>query len=460
VPARQKTIRGAIAWSYDLLDENEKRVFESLAVFAGGFSLEAAEAVAGNRKNVDAAGKFSDSSKSFETLDVIESLVDKNLLQLLEPSHDRSGAGNEKPRFRFLEAIREFALERLEASGESERLRSRHAEYFLALAEQGEVERRMRDGESGWTRNFRIENDNLRAAFEFLLKNNAEKALKLVTDLHIFWSYNFQLEEGRRLLAEALRKSRNEPSALRGRAYKGAAMLAWKQGDYEEARRLYGETLQIGESRGDKNLIAIAKNGLGIAAYQQNDLSEAKNFFEDALDLARQSDDEILVQSILTGLGEIARIEEDYEAVRRYNSEVEEFARRNGYKNHLCGSLINLGALACEENDCKTARQYFMEAAQIASELKQDVLLTLCFVGFAAVAVEEGDAVRAALLTGAADNLCCKIGYTLETPDRIFREKYLSRLLGLLSEKDFTELIAEGRAMNADEVLALVAANE
>lgn len=420
-PARQQTMRAAIAWSYDLLNAPEKCAFETLAVFAGDFSIEAAEFLLG--KTVGEA------ENPAIALDIIESLTEQNLIQKI------AGAAAAETRFRLLEAIREFASEKLKERGVESESRRVHAEYFFGFAERSERERRG-ENQSRWLPKLKAENDNLRHALAFLMEHDAEKALQMAVALHVFWSVDFRFEEGRRHLAEALAKTADAPTATRGFACKGAAMLAWKQGDYEAARGLYAESLKIGELLGDKLLIAVAKNGLGIIFYLENDNRAAKRLFKQSLALSRKLGDEILTHSILTGLGEIARVEEDYSAVRRYNGEVAECARRRGDANNLCGSLLNLAAAAFLENDFASSEDFYREAAALAAQLKSDVFLSICLDGFAALAVANNPR-RARLLSGAAENLRACINYKLEAPDRTFREKYVARLEKILASAVF-----------------------
>lgn len=438
LPTRHQTIRNTIAWSYELLSEEEKLVFAALSVFAGDFSLEAAESVfIASLRRQATSGFF---------LDAAELLASQNLIQKVEPETD-------EPRFRMLESIKHFAAEKLRESGQEDYVRCLHADYFLAFAEETE---RLRIELSNRVEleKLKPENDNFRAAIVYFLEKDAEKALRMGVGLQVFWSANCQFGEGRRWLAEALQKTPKQPTFLRGLAYKGLAMQAWKQGDYQAARDFYGKTLEIGTQLHDKYLIAVAKNGLGIVSYMQDENAAAQKFFEDALAVSREIESQNLIISILTGLGEVARISGDYAAVRAYNSEVTAFLRKRGDKNHLAGSLLNTGSAAFLENDLAAARSFYTEAIELAAELDLTVHLSLALDGFAALAALESDWRRAALLAGAADGLREKIGYHLETPDRLFREQYLPALKK--NAADFDEYFTVGRAFSESDAVSTV----
>lgn len=435
LPNRQKTIRGAIAWSYDLLEVEDKSALETLTVFHGDFSLEAAESVI---ESLQRGGK------SRLSLDSIGLLVNQNLVQKVETATD-------EPRFRLLEAIREFATEKLAEGGKSEPAKKAHAEYFLEFTERIEAERRG-SSQKNWFQDLRAENDNVRAAMTYLLETDAEKAMLMAVNVHIFWSVNYQFGEGRRWFAAILEKAPDVPTEIRAVACKGAALLAWKQGDYDAARDLYKDCLKIGETLQNDRLIAIAKNGLGIVCYMQNDNPAAKVLLEDALILSRGSGENLLTNSILTSLGEIARLDEDYAAARLYNAEVADFARLRGDKNYLTGCLLNAGSSAFLDGDFVSARKLYAEVAALAEELKLNVHLSLCFDGFAALYADT-DWKRSAILAGAAEHLREKIGYRLELPDRVFREKYYKRLMETGDVKNLETAIAAGRSYTTEEAI-------
>jgi predicted ATPase len=221
-PARHQTIRAAIAWSYNLLSQPEKLFFDPLSIFAGDFSIEAAEFLFDRI--------FEDSVQKPLALDCIESLAAQSLVQKIE-----TDAPNDAARFRLLEPLRQFAAENLEQANALETTQKIHAEYFADFAVSSERERRGAN-QSRWLARLKAENENLRRAVEFLLETNAEKALETAVALHVFWLVDLQFAGGRRTLAAALEKTKNQPSVRCAFAYKASALLAWKQGDYKEAK--------------------------------------------------------------------------------------------------------------------------------------------------------------------------------------------------------------------------------
>lgn len=231
VPARHQALRHTIAWSYDLLDAQEQRLFRRLAVFVGGCSPEAAEAVS------TAVG-----DTGADVLEGMASLLDKSLLQRTE----RDGG---EPRFAMLETIREYGLEVLASGGEAEATRQAHAAYYLAPAEQAEPEL-SGPQQLTWFERLEREHDNLRATLSWLLEQGSdgqsrELALRLSAALPWFWLIRGYVSEGRQWLKRALDEGRGVRSSVRAKALIGAGELATKQDDFGQAEALCGEGLAL-----------------------------------------------------------------------------------------------------------------------------------------------------------------------------------------------------------------------
>ena len=218
-PRRQKTLRDAIAWSYELLDADEQKLFRRLAVFVGGWTLDAAEAIAGA------------SGLGQSVLDLLSSLIDHHLVQRTEDVGD-------EPRFAMLETVREFATELFEASGESDEMRTRHAEYFATFAER--VDPRLRSGARGpWLARMRAEYNNLRAALAWVVieRQDTGAALRLAGALPWYWYFAAQFSEGSGWIKLALAlPGADTPNAARAKVLSGAARLAFYSGAHDEAR--------------------------------------------------------------------------------------------------------------------------------------------------------------------------------------------------------------------------------
>jgi len=292
-PARQQTLRAAIAWSHDLLSPNEQRLFRRLAVFAGGFTLEAAEAVA------TAAG-----DPGIDVLDGVASLVDKNLLR-------REGRSGTEPRFWMLETIREFALEHL-AAGEAKETRAALAARCLAVAEEAACHLLGPEQES-WLDLLQRENDNLRAALAWALAEAPETALRLGAALWIFWIKRAYPSEGQAWLEEALARGTDVPAASRIEVLLGAGALTANQGDFPRAIALLEEGLALCHQLGAGPSAARTLTLLGNVAFYRGEYREAASLLEEALSLFADRQDEpwaamaaTHLGAALTGLGDAA----------------------------------------------------------------------------------------------------------------------------------------------------------
>ena len=273
VPAREQTLRSAIAWSYDLLDEHERRLFRCLAVFVGGFTLEMAEAVCTTQDDV-----------GIDLLDRLGSLVDKSLVLLTQTVEGQ-------PRYRMLETIREFALERLESSGEAAALRRQHAEQYLMLTEAAEPKLRHGGEQARWLTWFDGEHDNLRAALAWSQADpeGCELGLRLATALYWFWEGRGKLEEGREWLEKAVARAQHAPVAATVRALWALGSALRFQGDYGRSVALHEEGLALSRAANDRAGIAQGLGELGTTARHQADYARTAMLFEEAEQLFRGS---------------------------------------------------------------------------------------------------------------------------------------------------------------------------
>ena len=287
-PARQKTLRDAIGWSYDLLGAEERLLFGRLSVFAGGCTLEAAEAVCDLGEDL-----------TEEVLDLLASLMDKSLLNRAE-TEDGEG------RFWMLETVREYALERLEANREQKEARHGHAVYYLALAKDARPEL-TGPRQTEWFGRLESEHDNLRAALSWSLeRGNAETALQMNAQLWWFWYKRGHLSEGRRWLEEALGKSAS-PTPARAEALNGAGVLARNQADYERAQAWLEQSLAFWRDLGDKRGEADVLINLGTVALDTGDYPQAAAFFDESMPLRRELGDSWGLALALNNLGVTAR---------------------------------------------------------------------------------------------------------------------------------------------------------
>jgi predicted ATPase/DNA-binding CsgD family transcriptional regulator len=450
LPARQQTLRDTIAWSYDLLTAEEQLLFRRLALFVGGFTLAAAEAVA-----AEAATPASESAESDDVaggvLDGIASLVDKSLLQPT-PSVD------DEPRFAMLETIREFAVERLEASGEAEMLRRRHARHYLALVEAAEPA--FFGGESAmWLSRLEEEHDNLRAALQgALARGETELALRLAGALAWFWYDHGHLSEGRRWLGAALAEAETAPLAVRAKALIGAGGLAHRQHDLLAALEHLEAGLHLSRELGDDWMSALALINLGLVAHDQGDYARARRLHDESLALCREAGNAWGVGTSLSNLAWAALFAGDLGRARAVAAEALALRRELGDTLGVAYTLYTLGRVSVEEGDYNRARVLLGESMVLLRELGERWGLAACLEALAlANASPRGDddgAARAARLWGSAEALRETLGAPLTAADRRVHERHQAVARARLGPERWAAAWATGRALSLDEALA------
>ncbi len=352
LPQRQQALRHTIKWSYDLLKAGEQQLFRRLAVFAGGCTLEAAEAL------VPATGLLGTS-----VLDGLTALLDSHLLQ------QREGAG-EEPRLMMLETIREYALECLEVSGEAELARRAHADYYGALL--AESHHGIGHGREGsWLNQSQQELDNLRAALGWLIeREEAEKALRLASALHRLWSRRGHVSEGRQWLERALGSSR-APVAVRARAMNIAGELAYMQGAYTQTDVLCKESIALFRESGDRHGVAVNLTLLGFKNRSLGRYEEAYMLQEEGLALYRELGNHEGITSSLILLGSILTYQGDFARATVLVEEGLAKARERGDSGAL-GEALNIAAtIAFFRGDCASARR-LVEESLVLHEALQD----------------------------------------------------------------------------------------
>ncbi|MGB6402472.1 MAG: protein kinase, partial [Candidatus Sulfotelmatobacter sp.] len=296
MPRRQQTLRAAIDWSYDLLTAAEQKLFRRLSVFVGGCTLESAEAVCNPKGDLD-----------LDLLDGMASLVDKSLVQEVEPSQGES-------RFMMLETIREYALEKLEASGEEGLTKRAQAAYCLVLAEEEPTGQCGAEGME-WSERFAREHENFRAGLQWLTETgDAEWGLRLGTALFRFWEIREYLAEGRDQLDKLLKLAGAAgPTKGRARALFAAGVLAGEQGDYASADKLINESQDIALQLGDKEGVAVSLNALAVFARDRSDVARAHILFEATLGLWRELGDQKAIARALSNLANVLKLQGDYD---------------------------------------------------------------------------------------------------------------------------------------------------
>jgi predicted ATPase/DNA-binding XRE family transcriptional regulator len=430
LPARQQTMRETIGWSHDLLDSGAQKLFARLAIFAGGATIDAIEAVCGDEEPGTVAGR--------PVFELASSLAEQSLLRAVEQP---DGA----PRLAMLETIREYALERLEARGETEAVRRRHAAVFLALAEEAEPALTGPD-QVAWLDRLEVEHDNLRAALEWAsTQGEAELGMRLTGALWQFWWMRGHLSEGRARLAQAL-VSNDAPAAIRAKALDGAGALAEAQGDCDQAVALHEAALALHQQLGDQLGCARSLQNLGIIEqHDRGNYARAHELFAEALALFRAIDDAHGIAAGLNNLGTIALRLEDFARATALFTESLERSRALGDRRGIGIGLSSLGALAFVQEDVGQARARYEESLAVWRELgdSQDIAVALGNLGEALQ--YQGDMARAEALYREALPLCEELG---DKQGVAFLLSHLARLAhGAGDEERAVRLFVESLAL-------------
>jgi non-specific serine/threonine protein kinase len=478
--AKQRTLRGALDWSYELLSEDEKKLFKRLSVFAGGWTLEAAEAVG-------VGGGVEEDN----ILDLLSGLVEKSLVVA-------RGGEQGDVRYRMLEPVRQYARDKLEEDGEGEEARRRHATFFLAFAK--EAEPRLQGPEDTiWLERLEREHDNMRAALSWTLQSEqeVELALRLGGALGTFWHMHGHMGEGRKWLEAALAKDGRASVVLRIKALEAlfwltydqwdldraeavaqeamqlgaeaeidsslAASLrimlaspAWVRGDYERGKELLEESLEISREANDKIKVAEALFQLGGTAWGPGDEARAKEIYEEGIAVCREVGYTYRLPAFLLSLGYILLLEGDYARGVTLNEEAVAICREHGYKGHLNYALDNLGWAALLEGDYERARTPYKESLVVSKGLGDRMVASDSLEGMACISAAQGGAPRAGRLFGAAQALREGVGavpYQLTHEEESWREPYVAAARSLLGEDSWEEAIAQGRAMSLEEAI-------
>jgi predicted ATPase/transcriptional regulator with XRE-family HTH domain len=458
--ARLRSMDAAIAWSYDLLDPDEQALFRRLAVFAGGFTLEAAESVAGEGGGVSGWQDFGEAfflsprhpdTPSPSTLDLIGSLVDKSLLRRLDE-------GGDEPRFGMLATIQEFGWERLAAAGEGATARAAHAAYFLALAEHAWPAFRQRTGQEIWLDRLEAERANLRAALVWLAEaGDAASLLRLAGALAWFWYIRGPLGEGRSWLERAIASHGAGGSpGVRTRAMVGSGLLAHFQGDDESARTWLEASLAEPAANPDPWLLAFARLLLGMVAEDHGDYSLAERRFSDALTRFQAAGDRSNAALALTHLGVAAWGLGDVARAAALCKEAMELQRTAEDDWGLSISLGYLGLLATVRGEYADAAAFHRESLQRRWEAAvwEDIAASLADLAALAAAVARPE--QAARLFGAATAMREATGRLLSPlfPERVVFEQAEERARAALGSVHFAAAETDGRALSHEQAIA------
>ncbi len=384
LPKRQRTMRDTVAWSYDLLTESQMRLFRRLAVFSGGFDLDAVAAMCGPQ------------SGRSEALGGISDLLDQSLILLSEADPASS------PRYRMLDVIRDYASERLAAAGEGEMLSRRHADHFLALAE--EAERNLTGPEQQtWFARLDRERGNLRRALAWVLgRHETELALRYTCALWRFWRHAGEFAEGRRWSDAALALTGAVPDSLRARALWATAFIAYPQGDYTRMAELAAEDLEVAQRGGEAMDLRNALTITGQVAMCEGRFGQALAPLEQALKICQGLGRSWQLATSYMNLGNAVLHSGDAEAARALFEEALAVYRELGDVTFAARTLVWLAHVALVEGRIEGAESLATDAVGVLGGQGDRINLAEIQEVVAAVAAARGDVERAASLADEA----------------------------------------------------------
>ncbi|MFC1593269.1 tetratricopeptide repeat protein, partial [Candidatus Omnitrophota bacterium] len=482
LPQRHHTLREAIDWSYQLLNDTQQRCFCRLSVFFGGFTLEAAQEVCG------------ESTVGLQN-------VGKNMAALVRKSLLYLGTGAQgKPRYRMLDMIREYCLEQLEINGDVEAARESHAHFFLELSNSNTPEF-WGPPDKEKLEILDYEYDNLLNAIQYLLEvGEVDSALILGKGLGWYCTYRGRASIGRQCLEQVLAASDNASPAAVVRCLSPAATLAWCQADYTSARRLWNDALPLTRELCPSWVLALLLNSLAWTACFQGDYEDAVRKGEDAFTIGRKLDDKWSIACSLTALAVraeyLGRFDEarslytksatlfqesgdmDYFAIARYGMatialvdgdpdtagkfawESIDIFRQVGDRQSIARSLCVLGDIACYEEDYLKARVCYKDALEAGREIGDRLSIAQTIEGFATMAMAWVQVKRTVQLLGAAEAIREAINCPLPYSRRPAQERLVTMTRRFLAREQFFKAWTQGKAMSLERVLELALAIE
>jgi predicted ATPase/DNA-binding SARP family transcriptional activator len=432
-PARHEALTATIEWSYELLDREHQQLFDRLAVFAGGFTLEAAEAVCGDTPDI---------------LDGVGALVDDSLL--LPAAADE--------RFRMLDTIREYAVRRLEEGGAADDARRAHFDYFLGVAETADDELTGPDQRT-WLRRLESEHNNLRAAYAYASTlPEGNDAIRLASALRRFWRLHGHLADGRRMLEAALAREASVSPELRAKALNGLGTLVGEQGDLSAAQTAFEESLSLARSVDAPDAMSSALANLGNIDLFEGRLEAAQAKLEESVRLCRQIGDVRSLAVSLENLGCIALEQDRLDDAAELLAESETLARGAGSERNIAGTLSARARALVLLGELEEAAALLEESAEIGRALNDRHAIADALDGFAGLAAAGGDAERAAVLSGAADAVWDSLGAARPRDQSAWRERVLATPKDRLDGEAFAKASERGRNLEIDDAVELALA--
>ncbi len=457
LPERQRTLRDTVAWSYDLLAPNEQALFRRLSVFAGGCTLEAVE---------DVCSSEADEQGASSVLETLAPLVDNSLL--VAQSDLLACQQHEEPRFSMLETIREYALERLTSSGETEEAQRKHARYYVELAEVAQpVASKRWDEVEWWSKFSRIEreHDNLRAALGWAVQEReVGTGARLALALWWFWIERGYLSDGRRWMETLLaldgaggptgKTQRKLPVRTKARLIHVTGILSMVQGDHDRAVVLHEEAMSMYRKMDHKKGESASLRELGFVAYERGDYERAVRLHEGSLALAREFATTFSIAWSLRALADAVCERGD---LRRARTLLEESLALSRCEEHAWGiarTLASLGSVECEADEYARALRFYEESLDLGRRIGMNLTILRCLEGLTRVAVAQGRMERAAWLIGAAVALREDKGWPLPPAKRAKYKRTMATVRRALGEEAFEVEWARGHALPLEEAIA------
>ncbi len=432
-PTRHRTLQSALDWSHDLLSDQERTLFRRLSVFAGGFSLDAVEAVC-SRADLGVGA----------ILALLGSLVDKSLVIA-------AGEPSGRIRFRMLETVHQFAREQLTGRGETERLDRLHCEFFVLLAEESAPHLEA-SGQRAWYRRLAEDIGNLRLALEWSMSREPEANLRLSTALTDFWYFQGLVQEGDGWLTRAIAgfAVRNQ---LRALALQQAGQISYWRDDIENAAARWHECLDIYRELADRNGIGWGLRFVGEVTEWQGDLENAHRYYDEGLAIAAEAQDARLAGGILRHLGRLAMKDGDHVRARTYLEQSISHFERIGDQRAINFAHGYLGLNAVERGDFTAARSHLEQALDIARALDFTIGVATPLMYFAALAAAQSHPIRALHLAGASEALAASAGAAPTRLTRPLVERWLEQSRRALGPKRSAACWAEGRTMSREPAI-------
>ncbi len=417
-PARQSTLGRTIQWSYDLLTAPEQAAFAKLGVFAGGCTVQAAERVCET------------------SIDVLAALIDNSLVR-------RRRIGG-VARLVMLETVRRYAADRL-AEGDPDRVRQRHSEWLVELAEEAETKLLGGGDPAPLLDELEREHDNIRAALGWTVASTSgELGMRLAASLRPYWEVRGHLHEGRRWLQEAIAANEDAPHALRAKAVGVSGTLAFHSGDLTAAETFFSETLALFRELDDRDGIARGLSDLGTVAAATGDLERAGDLLGQSAEQFRELGEQKRLAIVLANLGHVAGQRADFETAARVTTEALEIQAALGDKQRQAVSLLNLGSFALRTDDPVEAERWYRECLTLAVELGYKEVIAYGLAAVIRLSLLAGEPRRAALLAGVADTVLAESGVELLTGERDAFEASKTETREELGDDAYAAAHAEG----------------